>query len=677
MLKKEVVPLLLAVALLLFLPSAASATAPTPAEREQRMAYIRWKNTGLATTDFDFDPASVLTRGMAAEVFVRLLGLTERAELERFEDIAPDAPHYAALSKCVAAGIMGGLGGGRLAPEAEASHEMLALMISRALDVPEQEVSWGADGSLLAAATGYELLAALDRMIASYSCFEGAALSASGGLAVVAAPGITVSGSMERLVVAPGAGDGAVTLENALVSDSVTVHAPARVYLKDNTLVQNVVLGSGGTRARVVGDGVAVVVSVTSSVPAEARETPGQAAEAPPETEPEPDTAPDAEAEATPEAGTEPAADAGAETGTEAGAETGTGDGPEDAAEAMGADAAEPEAAAAAEAGGETPPEPEGVPYTALSIGPAAVVDQAAPETPPYEDYRVSAWEGGPEDAYDALICVEMRSLRPHRSPGAGAGYWTGFHIEAPEGAEGYRVSYSPTGENFGSMEHYALSGGGFSRFFDAARWREYYVMLQWTGAGIPEDSAPALFKVDFGGVELDTSSLTTADSLLGRIGPAALAPDGDGGAPYSFYGVTVENRKDENGGYFEIGVHAYGLKMHRSAAGAGYWAGFSIAEPAGAGSCRSSVYLSLDAAKQNFSGRTPLSWEAFSADVDGYGSYGIRQLTDASKPDQRDYWAVVQWYEDTAGSVPLTAAAVYHIVLDVHLAENTRNGAE
>ena len=108
MLKRRILPLLVAVALLVALSSAALASDPTPAEREQRMAYIRWRNTGLQTTDFNFDPAAVLTRGMAAEVFARLLGLRERAALDGYADVGMDTPHAGALAKCVAAGIIGG-----------------------------------------------------------------------------------------------------------------------------------------------------------------------------------------------------------------------------------------------------------------------------------------------------------------------------------------------------------------------------------------------------------------------------------------------------------------------------------------------------------------------------------------------------------------------------------------
>ena len=61
--------------------------------------------------------------------------------------------------------------------------------------------------------------------------------------------------------------------------------------------------------------------------------------------------------------------------------------------------------------------------------------------------------------------------------------------------------------------------------------------------------------------------------------------------------------------------------------------------------------------------------WDEFYSDVDGEGSFGIRQLTDAYQKDQRDYWAVLQWYSDEEGTVPLTTAVVYHIVLDVELA--------
>lgn len=681
MLKRRMLPLLAAVALLVALSSAALASDPTPAEREQRMAYIRWRNTGLQTTDFNFDPAAVLTRGMAAEVFARLLGLRERAALDGYADVGMDTPHAGALAKCVAAGIIGGTGGGNLAPEAEASRDMLTLMLTRALDVDETEVRWEG-GALLSTVTGYELLTVMDRMISAYCGEEDGVLGGTGeGLALVAAPGVTVGGRMDKLVITPGAGESTILLENATVNDNVMVHAPATVFLKGNTTVENVTLSAGGERARVAGDGFAVLGSVTSNVELPKEEDAAAAADTAPEPEPEPTPAPTPVPEPEPEpepVASEDAADtADAPEEPYPDAEPYTGQVPE---------AEETYAETEQETYSEMPPmetgaeewaqwgEGDGVPYTAARIGTAALLDQDNPDTPPYGLYAVSAWEGGLEDNYQAVIRVTMRALRPYRT-GAGAGYWTGFRIEAPEGATGYKVAYSPEGDVFSTPESFDLNNGGFSRYFDAARWSEYYVLLQWTGPEGRSEAEPTLYKVDMSDVELDTSVLTTADSPLGKISAAALAPDTGGVAPYTSYGATVENVKDANGSYLEITVHADGLKKHRSIAGAGFWAGFAITEPRGAGSVRYSVYLSLDAAKKNFAGKTPVSWEDFSPDVDGFGAYGIRQLSDASQLGQRDYWAVVQWYEDAAAQTPMTAANVYHIVLDVHLLENTRNG--
>ena len=643
MLRKRMLPLFLALALVMLLPAAASAADLTPEEREQRLAFLRWSHSGIPGEELEFDPAQLLTRGMAAELLAQLLGLRERADMDRYSDVDAETPHYAAVAQCVAAGVLDGLGDGRMAPELSASREMLALMLSRALDVPETEVSWGTKGSDYAPVTGYELLAAMDSLIGAYANEPNTALRAPGrGLALVAAPGVVVNGEMEKLVIAPGAGDGTITLVDATVRDRVLVRAPATVFLSGETLAEAVVLDEGGQEARVVGDGIAVVGSVSSTVPVE--ET---FSETEPRPAPEPTPAPAPVPEPESETEEEPQPEAEAEPQPEAPPEEPAGE-----AEAR-----------------------EALPYLAEKIGPAPLTDADKPDAAPYESYTVRAWEGGEESGCDVLVEVTMKGLRPYRSGSAGAGYWTGFSIEAPEGATGYRVAYSTTGEVFGEPEEYDLTGDAFTRYFDAARWREYYVLLQWTGSGFSQERQPRLYRIDFDGVELDTAPLLEKDSPLGRLDVAGLNADAEGKAPYSAYGITVENRKDRNGSYLELTVHARDLQRHRSAAGAGAWAGFSVAEPRGAASCRCSVYLTLDAAKKNFSGKTPVYWENFSANVDGLGAYGIRQLTDASQPDQRDYWAVIQWYSDAAGTVPMTTATVYHILLDVTLAETTRNG--
>ena len=647
MLRKRILPLALVLILLMLLPSAASAVNLTPQEREREASAIRWMSCGVPSDTKKFDPSETLSRGRAAQIFADLLGLSERAELSGFSDVIGKSEFSDEIAKCVAAGILDGVGDGEMRPNQPASREMIWVMMARALRLDETEhlslrpelSPWarGAVGALedlgctetgdmSEPSTGYELFVLLNRLITDYANHDGSILTASGrGTSLVAGREIIVTGSMRELVIAPGAGDSTVTLMDATVSGTVTVCAPVTVYLSGDTAVNTVMLNVGGEQARVVGDGQAVVGSVQSALEAGSEEP--EASEPGQEIEPEPE----------PEASPEPESEPGEEAGDEAESR------------------------------------PSAAPLTAESIGPAPVEDPEHPDEPPYESYSVSAWGGDEDDPYDVLIEIEMTGLRPYRSRGAGAGYWTGFSITAPEGATGYRVAYSATGEMFNRPEEYALTGNGFTRYFDAARWTQYYVKLQWTGPGFTEEDDFTCFKVDLLGVELDTSSLTERDSLLGKIGTAALSDEGGGRtrreALCADYGIGIENRKDEKGSYLELTVHAAELQRHTTAAGEGYWAGFSIAEPEGAASCRYSVYLNLETAKRNFSYKTPLSWEEFFHDVDGEGSYGIRQLTDAYQKDQRDYWAVLQWYADEAGTEPLTTAVVYHIVLDVELA--------
>ena len=574
MLRKRVLPLALALMLLLLLPSAASAVNLTPQERERELAVMRWLNCGVPSDASDFDPSAALTRGRAAQIFADLLCLTERAELSGFSDVIGNSTFADDIAKCVAAGILDGVGEGEMRPNELASREMLCVMLARALRLDETEhrsvrpelSDWsrGAAGALEALgyteigdasepATGYDLLVLLNRLITDYVNHDGSILTASGrGNSLVAGREVIVTGSMRELVIAPGAGDSTVTLMDATVSDMVTVCAPVTVYLSGDTAVNTVMLAAGGEKARVVGDGQAVVGSVQSAV--EPEDEAAVEAELMPETEEEPEQVPDPEQE--------------------------------------------PDAEA------EVSPLPSAAPFTAESIGLAPVEDSDDPENLPYASYSVNAWEAGDDEPYDVLIEVEMTGLRPYRSRGAGAGYWTGFSITAPEGATGYRVAYSTTGEIFGRPEEYALTGDGFTRYFDAARWTEYYVLLQWTGPGFTDEDDPVYFKVDLSGVELDTASLTEKESLLGKIGTAALEDTGGGRSRkeslYADYGVTVENRKDANGSYLEITVSASELQRHNTTAGEGYWAGFSIAEPEGAASCRYSAYLNLETAKRN-----------------------------------------------------------------------------
>ncbi|MBR1659079.1 MAG: hypothetical protein IJ705_02015, partial [Oscillospiraceae bacterium] len=275
---------------------------------------------------------------------------------------------------------------------------------------------------------------------------------------------------------------------------------------------------------------------------------------------------------------------------------------------------------------------------------------------------------------YDRLVTLNMTGLRPHKSDGGGAGWWTGFSVVAPEKAAGVVAEYSSDGVNYGRPVNAALKEGLYSHYFDAVRWVHYYVRLNWIGPELTEaETAPVTYKLDFTGVQADVSGLTLPDSPMGTLGVAALSDWTEGETRreqlFDSYGLKVYAKRDEKGGYLELVITAEGLVSHLSGGGRGYWAGFSAAAPAGTLSCRYVAYRGMEAAKQSFASAPLIPREGFYQNVNGFGAAGILQKSDAALSGQRDYWTVLQWYSDAEGRVPLTAPEVYYIVIDATFA--------
>ena len=118
----------------------------------------------------------------------------------------------------------------------------------------------------------------LDKAVTTYVNEPGASAAASGaGITLVAAPGVTVTGTAEDLLVAPGAADGDIRLSGAAVTGSLTVDAPgATVTLSGESWAEAVLVSEAAEGARVVVEKDARAGAVTAAAPGASVEVSGK-----------------------------------------------------------------------------------------------------------------------------------------------------------------------------------------------------------------------------------------------------------------------------------------------------------------------------------------------------------------------------------------------------------------
>ena len=215
----------------------------------------RWSDYGIVQGDGEsFFPDEEMTRGQAAAVFARLLGLTKIGDISGYDDLS-DSEFAESFAKCVAAGIMNGVGDTKMDPDGTLTREQMFVMFGRAMGIEPQpradknyadshEVSEWAEGMINALTNlGYvngtsdselspgadinraSVMALLDQTIVTYVTEDGATVEADGGLVLVVAEDVKVTGEASDVVVAQGSSDSKVVLEDLKVSGTVTVAA--------------------------------------------------------------------------------------------------------------------------------------------------------------------------------------------------------------------------------------------------------------------------------------------------------------------------------------------------------------------------------------------------------------------------------------------------------------------
>ena len=300
--KRKALSLILAFAMAVSLFTVgASAAEPTYGDTAGHWAEAsieRWSGYGIIQgSNGKFDPDGQLTCAQLATILARLLKLPA-AKDAGFIDNPADAWYYDAINRCAAAGILKGNGDGTVTPNASITRERAMVMLARALGIeplsrPDlskyadvAQVSPYAQGYLAALIeagivggvtadrlapqdniTRAATVTILDRAIQTYADKAGAAVSASGGLVLVVADDVTVSGTIGRLLIptdnivvivsgSKNIGSIAITgnhstviLDNATADDVTISGVGSKVETKNGSHIKNIALTESASGA--------------------------------------------------------------------------------------------------------------------------------------------------------------------------------------------------------------------------------------------------------------------------------------------------------------------------------------------------------------------------------------------------------------------------------------------
>lgn len=253
-------------------------------------AIVRWADNGVIEgSNGQFNPDAPITRAEMAAVIARLLGLTETAP-NTFTDVEADAWYAQAILRCAAAGIIQG-SNGMANPNGTLTRQEAAVMLGRALGIQpdegdvafldgEQVAGWAAgyvsvmsDRGILNGVGGNQfapledinrasVVTVLNNAVTAYANEPGATVQASGGIALVVAEDVTVTGTAEDVLIVAG-GDVTVAAD---VSGSVTVSAEgAGVTVAENAVVGTVAVSGGSAAVTVEADASVSTLAVAES----------------------------------------------------------------------------------------------------------------------------------------------------------------------------------------------------------------------------------------------------------------------------------------------------------------------------------------------------------------------------------------------------------------------------
>ena len=251
----------------------------------------KWSDEGiLQGSDGKFRPSDSITRGEMAIILDRIMDYQVKAK-NSFGDLASEAYFTDAILKANASGVILG-DAGKVRPKDYITREEAAVMLGRAFGLTASAnassnftdkanvASWasamvltmeqkgfigGTDGKFLPKnnISRAEVVKIVDNIIKGFVTKAGTYTANVEGTLVVNAPnvilkGITIGGD---LVVAPGVGEGEITLDNVTVKGNLVVKGGGvnSIVIKGNSDIGKVLVTKVGNQVRVVTEGNADV----------------------------------------------------------------------------------------------------------------------------------------------------------------------------------------------------------------------------------------------------------------------------------------------------------------------------------------------------------------------------------------------------------------------------------
>lgn len=295
--KKKFLPMLLSVSMiatLLPVPVMAATTFEDVQGHWGERAIERWVDYGIVNGDKgQFRPDDSLTRGEMAVIIANLLNLENKSENNPFSDL-DDNWYTDALLACYEAGIFSGDAAGTIRPNDTITRQEAMVVLCNAMRIAPKEGSLNHfnDGAAVADwAVGFvkaltdagivngvgdnmlqpngeisraSVVTILNNAITVYANQEGQSVEATGGIAIVASKGVTVTGAADYVLVLDSVAAGKVTLDDLKVNGEVTIEGQnTQVILAGETTADDVVVADSADGAVLTVDETAEAGNVT------------------------------------------------------------------------------------------------------------------------------------------------------------------------------------------------------------------------------------------------------------------------------------------------------------------------------------------------------------------------------------------------------------------------------
>ena len=280
-------------------------------------------------------------------------------------------------------------------------------------------------------------------------------------------------------------------------------------------------------------------------------------------------------------------------------------------------------------------------------IGKAIVAEKDNAERIVYDNssYNVSYADG--------VVDIDMAKLELHKNGEDTDGFWTGFSVEAPEGAAFVKYTFGETSdvENVTDIDGNTGDKEGIAFYTDAAN-PKTFVKLQWFEGTVDGEnnalSNPIELTMNLDGVEyykVDAENDVTEAILFDNSAePQTTLYDADS------YSV----RATQGEGAVNVTIAAENVVKHENKNHTnGYWVGFAVKAPDGA-----------TIAKGTFGGDIYSNEPV--VDIDGNSTMGIAFYINAGAENPKTS-ATIQWLAENGET--LSAVTTFEIILNVTLA--------